>query len=391
MAIILTLILDSQKEKVGVKMAEEFFIQGNEACAKGALAAGCRFFAGYPITPSTEIAETLSRDLPKVGGSFVQMEDEIASAGAIIGASWGGAKAMTATSGPGISLMQENIGYAFMTETPIVFVNVQRGSPSTAQPTMAAQADMMQARWGSHGDYEPIALSPSSVQEFFDFTIKAFNLAEEYRVPVFVMADEIIGHMREKITVPENIEIVARKRPEKTDDYLPFENIENGTTPMPAFGDGFNVHVTGLTHDERGYPDTNTPETHEKLIKRICNKVLMNRDKICSVRSENCEDADIVIVSYGAPVRSVVEAVNKTDKKVGYIKIDTPWPFPDEQIKELTATASDVLVVEMNLGQMYYEVDRVVKDKNVHLLGKIGGALPTPDEILEEINKIGGN
>lgn len=374
-----------------LEMAEEFFVQGNEACAKGAIAAGCRFFAGYPITPSTEIAENLSIELPKVGGSFVQMEDEIASAGAIIGASWGGAKSMTATSGPGISLMQENIGYAFMTETPMVIVNVQRGSPSTAQPTMAAQADMMQARWGSHGDYEPIALSPSSVQEFFDFTIKAFNLAEEYRVPVFVMADEVIGHMREKITIPDEIEIVARTRPEKTDDYLLFKHVENGTTPMPAFGDGFDVHITGLTHDERGYPDTNTPETHETLIKRICNKVLMNRDKICSVQSKNCEDADVVIISYGAPVRSVVEAVGKTDKKVGYIKIDTPWPFPVEQIQELTANASDVLVVEMNLGQMYYEVDRVINDKNVHLLGKIGGLLPTPDEILDEIDKIGGN
>ena len=374
-----------------LEMAEESFVQGNEACAKGAIAAGCRFFAGYPITPSTEIAENLSIELPKVGGSFVQMEDEIASAGAIIGASWGGAKSMTATSGPGISLMQENIGYAFMTETPMVIVNVQRGSPSTAQPTMAAQADMMQARWGSHGDYEPIALSPSSVQEFFDFTIKAFNLAEEYRVPVFVMADEVIGHMREKITIPDEIEIVARTRPEKTDDYLPFKHVENGTTPMPAFGDGFDVHITGLTHDERGYPDTNTPETHETLIKRICNKVLMNRDKICSVQSKNCEDADVVIISYGAPVRSVVEAVGKTDKKVGYIKIDTPWPFPVEQIQELTANASDVLVVEMNLGQMYYEVDRVINDKNVHLLGKIGGLLPTPDEILDEIDKIGGN
>ena len=374
-----------------LEMAEEFFVQGNEACAKGAIAAGCRFFAGYPITPSTEIAENLSIELPKVGGSFVQMEDEIASAGAIIGASWGGAKSMTATSGPGISLMQENIGYAFMTETPMVIVNVQRGSPSTAQPTMAAQADMMQARWGSHGDYEPIALSPSSVQEFFDFTIKAFNLAEEYRVPVFVMADEVIGHMREKITIPDEIEIVARTRPEKTDDYLPFKHVENGTTPMPAFGDKFDVHITGLTHDERGYPDTNTPETHETLIKRICNKVLMNRDKICSVQSKNCEDADVVIISYGAPVRSVVEAVGKTDKKVGYIKIDTPWPFPVEQIQELTANASDVLVVEMNLGQMYYEVDRVINDKNVHLLGKIGGLLPTPDEILDEIDKIGGN
>ena len=207
--------------------------------------------------------------------------------------------------------MQENIGYAFMTETPIVIVDVQRGSPSTAQPTMAAQGDMMQARWGSHGDYEPIALSPSSVQEFFDFTIKAFNLAEEYRCPVFVMADEVIGHMREKIVVEDNIEIVPRKRPEKTDDYLPFENIENGTTPMPAFGDGFNIHVTGLTHDERGYPDTNTPETHDKLIPRICDKVLNNKDKICSVRSENCEDADVIIVSYGAPVRSAIEAVQK--------------------------------------------------------------------------------
>ena len=376
-------------------MAEEFFIQGNEACAKGAIAAGCRFFAGYPITPSTEVAETLARELPKVGGSFVQMEDEIASAGAIIGGSWGGTKSMTATSGPGISLMQENIGYAFMTETPIVIVDVQRGSPSTAQPTMASQSDMMQARWGSHGDYEPIALSPSSVQEFFDFTIKAFNLAEEYRCPVLVMADEVIGHMREKIVVDDNIEVVARKKPEKTDDYLPFENIENGTTPMPAFGDGFNIHVTGLTHDERGYPDTNTPETHYKLIKRICDKVLNNKDKICSVKSEGCEDADIIIVSYGAPVRSAVEAVNRAranNQKVGYVKIDTPWPFPDEQLKEITKNASDVLVVEMNLGQMYYEVDRVLgKDVNVHLMGVIGGLLPTPDEILDEINKIGGN
>ena len=376
-------------------MAEEFFIQGNEACAKGAIAAGCRFFAGYPITPSTEVAETLARDLPKVGGSFVQMEDEIASAGAIIGGSWGGTKSMTATSGPGISLMQENIGYAFITETPIVIVDVQRGSPSTAQPTMAAQGDMMQARWGSHGDYEPIALSPSSVQEFFDFTIRAFNLAEEYRCPVFVMADEVIGHMREKIVVEDDIEIVARKSPEKTDDYLPFENIENGTTPMPAFGEGFNIHVTGLTHDERGYPDTNNPETHDKLVQRICDKVLNNRDKICSVQSENCEDADIVIVSYGGPVRSAVEAVNKAranNQKVGYVKIDTPWPFPDEQLKELTKNASDVIVVEMNLGQMYYEVDRVLKrDANVHLMGVIGGLLPTPDEILDEINRIGGN
>ena len=376
-------------------MSEEFFIQGNEACAKGALKAGCRFFAGYPITPSTEVAETLARELPKVGGSFVQMEDEIASAGAIIGGSWGGTKSMTATSGPGLSLMQENIGYAFITETPIVVVDVQRGSPSTGQPTMAAQGDMMQARWGSHGDYEPIALSPSSVQEFFDFTIKAFNLAEQFRTPVFVMADEVIGHMREKITVEDDIEIVARKRPEDKDNFLPFKNVENGTNPMPSFGDGFNIHVTGLTHDERGYPDTNDPKTHHEFVQRLCDKILNNRDKICSVKSGECEDAETIIVSYGAPVRSAIEAVEKAraeGKKVGYVKIDTPWPFPEEQIQELCANASNVLVVEMNLGQMFYEVDRVLrKDTDVHLLGVIGGLLPTPDEILSKIDEIGGN
>lgn len=376
-------------------MVEELFVQGNEACAKGAIKAGCRFFAGYPITPSTEVAENLAKDLPTVGGSFVQMEDEIASAGAIIGGSWGGSKSMTATSGPGFSLMQENIGYAFITETPIVIVNVQRGSPSTGQPTMAAQADMMQARWGSHGDYEPIALAPSSVQEFFDFTIKAFNLSEEYRTPVFVMADEVIGHMREKIVIGDDIEIVPRTMPNKEENYLPFKNVENGTNPMPSFGEGFNIHVTGLTHDERGYPDTNSPETHTELVQRLCDKILNNKDKICSVVSEGCEDADIVVVSYGAPVRSVITAVKKAQeegKKVGYIKIDTPWPFPDEQIAELVGDASDVIVVEMNLGQMYYEVDRVLDSKvNTHLIGIIGGLLPTPDEILSKIEEIGGN
>ena len=375
-------------------MAEELFIQGNEACAKGAIKAGCRFFAGYPITPSTEVAETLARELPKVGGSFVQMEDEIASAGAIIGASWGGTKSMTATSGPGLSLMQENIGYAFMSETPIVVVDVQRGSPSTAQPTMASQSDMMQARWGSHGDYEPIVLSPSRVQEFFDFTVKAFNLAEEYRVPVYVMSDEIIGHMREKIVIGDDIEIVARKRPE-SDDYLPFKNVENGTNPMPSFGDGFNVHVTGLTHDERGYPDTNDPDTHDKLVQRICDKILNNRDKICSVQSEGCEDADTVIIAYGAPFRSVTEAVRiarNDGKKVGYIKLDTPWPFPESQVLDLAGNAKNVLVVELNLGQIFYEVDRVLRrDTNVHLMGQIGGTMPTPEEIVAEINRIGGN
>ena len=374
-------------------MAEELFIQGNEACAKGAVAAGCRFFAGYPITPSTEIAETLARDLPKVGGSFVQMEDEIASIGAVIGASWGGTKSMTATSGPGLSLMQENIGYAFISETPLVIVDVQRGSPSTAQPTMGAQGDMMQARWGSHGDYEPIALSPASVEEFFYFTIKAFNLAEKYRVPVFLMADETMGHMREKMRIDEDkIDIIPRKRPELSDDYLPFKNVENGTNPMPSFGDGFNVHVTGLTHDERGYPDTNDPDTHDKLVQRICDKILNNRDDISSVFHQFCDDADTIIISYGSPIRSAIEAVlkiRKEGKKVGYIKIDTPWPFPEKQILELTEGAKHVIVVEMNLGQMFWEVERLLKGKtSVHFMGKIGGLLPTPEEIISQIKNV---
>lgn len=373
-------------------MVEERFVQGNEACALGAIAAGCRFFAGYPITPSTEIAEQMSILLPKYGGSFVQMEDEIASVGAIIGASWSGMKSMTATSGPGISLMQENIGYGFISETPIVIINVQRGSPSTAQPTMSAQADIMQARWGSHGDYEPIALAPSSVQEFFDFTIKAFNLAEKYRLPVTILADEVVGHMREKLVIPDSVDIVKRIRPEMSDDYLPFDAPENGTTPMPAFGDGFNIHVTGLTHDERGYPDTNTPETHAKLVGRLCDKVLNNRGDICSVKKELCDDADIVIVSYGSPYRSVGSAVKQAREegiKVGSLKIDTPWPFPEEEVLEIAKSASDIIVPEMNLGQLVHEVERVAGgEANVHLIGKIGGVLHKPEEILAKIREI---
>ncbi|MCI6775176.1 2-oxoacid:acceptor oxidoreductase subunit alpha [Methanobrevibacter boviskoreani] len=377
-------------------MVENLFIQGNEACALGAIKGGCRFFAGYPITPSTEVAENLARLLPKYGGSFVQMEDEISSMGAVIGASWGGTKSMTATSGPGISLMQENLGYAFMTETPLVIVDVQRGSPSTGQPTMASQSDMMQARWGSHGDYEPIALSPSSVQEYFDFTIKAFNLAERYRVPVFLLTEESIGHMREKITIPEEVKITARKEPTMdTDTFLPFKNRKNATNPMPAFGDGYNVHVSGLTHDERGYPDTNNPKTHARLVKRLCNKVLKNRDKITHVKGEYLDDADIVIVAYGAPVRSTITAVKEAREegiKAGYLKIDTPWPFPDEKVKAVCESAKHVIVPEMNLGQMVHEVERVSQgDAEVHLLSKIGGELHKPGEILSVIKSVGGN
>ena len=383
-------------------MVKELFIQGNEACAHGAIKAGCRFFAGYPITPSTEVAESVARFLPKHGGSFVQMEDEIAAIGAIIGASWGGLKTMTSTSGPGFSLMQENIGYAHITETPLVVIDVQRGGPSTGQPTMASQGDMMQARWGSHGDYEPIAISPSSVQEFFDFTIKAFNLAEEYRTPVIITADEVIGHMREKILIPDSVDIRKRTMPKESPDefssdnpYLPFKE-DNEINPMAPFGEGYNIPVTGLTHNERGYPDSSDPEAHTKLITRLCNKILNNREKITSTHERFCDDADTILISYGAPVRSVctaMELARKEGLKVGSIKIDTPWPFPQTQILKAAETAKNLIVVEMNLGQMVHEVERVAgfvegKRPNVHLISKIGGELHKPHEILSKIKEI---
>lgn len=371
---------------------EQFFIQGNEACARGAIEAGCRFFAGYPITPSTEIAEDMALMLPKEGGVFIQMEDEISTLGAVIGAVWGGQRGMTATSGPGFSLMQEHIGFAAMTETPLVIVNMQRGSPSTGQPTMASQSDMMQARWGSHGDYEIIALSPSSVQECFDFTVEAFNLAEKYRVPVMVMSDEMVGHMREKITIPEKVNIIYRQMPEEgPEEYLPFKAPSDGTPPMPAFGDGYKIHITGLTHDERGYPDASNPQTHSKLVNRLCNKIRKHTDEIVRVKEEFTEDADVIVLSYGAPARSALTAVKNAREqniKAGFIKLETVWPFPEKLIKEASSNAQRVIVVEMNLGQIYYEVERVLPDKKVELLPKIGGEVQLPTEILDKIQDI---
>ncbi len=372
--------------------SEQFFIQGNEACARGAIEAGCRFFAGYPITPSTEIAEDMALFLPKKGGSFIQMEDEISALGAVIGAVWTGLKGMTATSGPGFSLMQEHIGYAVMTETPLVIVNMQRGSPSTGQPTMASQSDMMQARWGSHGDYEIIALSPSSVQECFDFTVEAFKLAEKYRVPVMVMSDEIVGHMREKITIPEEVDIIYRQMPEEgPETFLPFKAPEDGTSPMPAFGDGYKMHITGLTHDERGYPDASNPEAHSKLVTRLCNKIRKHTDEIARIEKDFTEDAEIIVLSYGAPARSALTAVKNARKqgiKVGFIKLDIVWPFPEKLVKEAVANAQKVVVVEMNLGQIYFEVQRILRDKDVELLPKIGGEMHLPTEIMDKIKDI---
>jgi 2-oxoglutarate ferredoxin oxidoreductase subunit alpha len=371
---------------------EQLFIQGNEACARGAIEAGCRFFAGYPITPSTEIAEDMALLLPRKGGSFIQMEDEIAALGAVIGAVWTGLKGMTATSGPGFSLMQEHIGYAVMTETPLVIVNMQRGSPSTGQPTMASQSDMMQARWGSHGDYEIIALSPSSVQECFDFTVEAFNLAEKYRVPVMVMSDEIVGHMREKITIPEKVDRIPRKMPDEgPETFLPFKAPKDGTSAMPSFGDGYKMHITGLTHDERGYPDASSPEAHSKLVNRLCDKIKNHTEDIVRIKKEFTEDAEVVILSYGAPARSVLTAVKKARKediKAGFIKLEIIWPFPEKLIKEATTKADKIIMVEMNLGQILYEVERVLKDKEVILLPKIGGEIHQPQEILDKIEQI---
>lgn len=372
--------------------SKKFFIQGNEACARGAIEAGCRFFAGYPITPSTEIAEDMAILLPKEGGSFIQMEDEIGALGAVIGAVWTGLKGMTATSGPGFSLMQEHIGYAAMTETPLVIVNMQRGSPSTGQPTMASQSDMMQARWGSHGDYEIIALSPSSVQECFDFTAEAFNLAEKYRVPVMVMSDEIVAHMREKITIPEKVEIIPRQMPDEGHEtFLPYKATPDGTSPMPAFGDGYKMHITGLTHDEKGYPDASNPEAHSKLVNRLCNKIRKHTNDIVRIKKEFTEDAEIIVLSYGAPARSALTAVKNARKdgiKAGFIKLETVWPFPEEMVKDLALNADKVIVVEMNLGQIYYEVERVLPNKIVELMPKIGGEMHLPSEIFDKINKL---
>ena len=366
-----------------------YFWQGNEACAYGAVVAGCRFFAGYPITPSSEIAEHLSRLLPLVDGVFIQMEDELASINAIIGASWAGAKAMTATSGPGFSLMQESIGYAFMTETPCVIVNVQRAGPSTGQATKAAQGDVMQARWGTHGDHSAIVLSPNSVQEMFEQTIRAFNLAEKYRVPVVVLADEVMGHMREKIHIPplEKIEVINRKTPSKGGDV--FFGLKE-VAPMPAVGKGFNVAVTGSTHDERGVRFTADPEVHRRLVTNLVKKIEDNKDDIIEVEAYNLEDCEVAVVCFGCTSRTVYEAVEEAEKKgvnVGYLRLKTLWPFPAETVRRLAEHVEKIIVPEMNLKQIFYEVERAACGKaEVVSVNKIGGGeMIFPEELVEEV------
>ncbi|HNT03779.1 MAG TPA: 2-oxoacid:acceptor oxidoreductase subunit alpha [Bacillota bacterium] len=369
-------------------------MQGNEACVEGAIAAGMRFYAGYPITPSTEIAELSAERLPLVGGRFMQMEDEIGGMAAIIGASLTGAKSMTATSGPGFSLKQENIGYASIAEVPCVIVNVQRGGPSTGMPTSPAQGEIMQARWGTHGDHPVIALTPSSVRETFDLTIKAFNFAEKYRTPVILLMDEVIGHMREKVQLPDPSEIVIidRKRPDcSSEEYLPYEADNDLVPPMADFGTGYRYHVTGLVHDETGFP-SNSTAVADKLIRRLSNKIEIHRDEIESWEEENTEDAEVLILSYGCVARSSKSAMNilrGRGIKVGTFRPITIWPFPEKRLRELAAKVKTIVVPEMNLGQLVLEVERICGcNAKIEKLNKVSCEIIYPEEIVSKIEEV---
>jgi 2-oxoglutarate ferredoxin oxidoreductase subunit alpha len=374
-------------------MTGAHFLNGDVACAEGAIAAGCRFFAGYPITPATEIAEHLSERMPEFGGIYVQMEDEIASMAAVIGASYSGLKAMTATSGPGFSLMQENIGLAVMTEAPCVVVDVMRGGPSTGQPTLPGQQDVMQAKWGSHGDYGIIALTPSSVQEMFDLTVEAFNLSETYRVPTLLMGDEIVGHMWEKVVIPpaDKIRLVNRKKPNvPPEKYMPFKPDEDLVPPMACFGEGYHFHATGLTHNEHGYPRTSSSEVQSNLVRRLCDKIEKNADKIVRVEEVMLEDADIVVVAYGIVARAALSAIKKAREKgikAGLLRLITLWPFAEEHVAKAARQAQAIVVPEMNCGQMVREVERAAKETPVVFLSKLGEEPHTPLEILEAIRR----
>jgi 2-oxoglutarate ferredoxin oxidoreductase subunit alpha len=379
------------------------FMLGDHACAEGAILAGCRFFAGYPITPATEIAERMSLRLPQIGGTYVQMEDELASMNAILGGSWAGVKSMTATSGPGFSLMMENLGLGIMLETPCVLVNVQRGGPSTGLPTLVGQSDMMQARWGSHGDYEIIALSPTSPQELFDLTIHAFNLSEKYRIPVLVMTDAEVGHMTEKVIIPppEEVEIVDRSQvlrgdiePDHFRIYRDSSKGGNGyISPMVAAGEGYRIHVTGLTHDERGYP-VMTAQAHEWNVNRLIEKIRKHRDDIIQIEEQYTEDAEVIVVSYGISARTSLWPVQQAREegiRVGYLKLITVWPFPEERIRQLAKGIRAFVVPEINMGQIGREVERCAAGQ-AQVLGANcpGGDVLEPEYVLNIIRKAAG-
>jgi 2-oxoglutarate ferredoxin oxidoreductase subunit alpha len=369
-------------------------IAGNEACAEGAIAAGCRFFAGYPITPSSEIAEYLSRKFPLIGGRFIQMEDEIGAMGAVIGAALVGMKAMTATSGPGFSLKQENIGYAAMAEVPCVVVDVQRGGPSTGTPTLPAQMDVQQARWGSHGDRGVIALTASSAQETFEQTIRAFNLAETYMTPVILLIDEITGHTTEKVSLPDydSVEKLDRKRPsDPPETYLPYRHTDECIPILAPFGTGYRYNVTGLCHNETGFP-TNDPKEIERLILRLTDKIVKHREKIIHCKRLMLDDAEIAIFAYGSVARSARQAVFRLREegiKVGLLEPTVLWPFPSEIVLEIANQVDFFLVAEMNLGQMAREVELASKCKTqIHKLNRVDGDPISPPQIIEKIKGV---
>ncbi len=369
----------------------EFFMSGNYACAEGALAAGCRFYGGYPITPSSEIAEHMSRRLPQVGGHYLQMEDEIGSIAAVLGASNAGVKSMTATSGPGFSLMMENIGLGVITETPCVIVNVQRAGPSTGIPTLIGQSDMMQARWGSHGDYEIIAYSPNSVQEMFDLTIKAFNMAEKYRTPTFLMADQVVAHMTSKLVIPtpEKIEMVNRRKPVKSDqNFIPFD-FSQDYPPMAVAGEGFHVNVDSLTHDERGYPSLDH-SVSKRMLNHLTGKIQNHLDDIIEVEKYLTEDAEIIVVAYGSTSRSALRAVKEArqrGRKVGLVRLITPWPFPSKEIERLSTKAKAMIVPEVNYGQIEHTVREFAECPVIAAHYAVGALIP-PQEIYSALEAV---
>ncbi len=364
-------------------------MQGNTAIAYGAIAAGCRFFAGYPITPSTEVAELMARELPRVGGKFIQMEDEIASMAAIIGASIGGLKSMTATSGPGFSLMQENIGYAVMTEVPCVVVNVQRLGPSTGGPTSASQGDMLQARWGTHGDHNIIVLCPVSVRQSFDLTVAAFNLSEKFRTPVLLMTDEIIGHMREPVDLPDfnTIQAFERVVTDSPEDYIPYRNFPGDVPPMASFGTGYRYHVTGLYHDPMGFPTQRLDEI-EAWTERHERKFIEHLDEIILIDEDKMDGARVAVVSYGASARSARHAVKQARQqgnKISLLSLLTIWPFAEEAIERLADEVERIIVPEMNQGQIAREVERIAGRKKVTRVNRTNGEMVTPQMILDAI------
>jgi 2-oxoglutarate ferredoxin oxidoreductase subunit alpha len=368
----------------------QYFLQGNEACVEGAIVAGVRFFAGYPITPSTEIAEGLARRLTGDDGVFLQMEDEIACISAVIGASWGGVKSMTATSGPGFSLMQEAIGYAAMSETPVVIVNVMRGGPSTGQPTRASQGDVMQTKWGSHGDYQVIAFAPASVQEMFDLTVEAFNYAEKYRVPAFLLSDAEVGHMRGPLTIPDKIRIVNRKEKGIKRSDEAYDISDELVHPFPVFGKGHKTMITGMTHAEDSRIEPEDPKIHQELVKRLSEKVLMNRKDI-NKWEVMCPGSKTMVVSYGAASLGAMEVASQDDR-IGLLRLKTIWPFPEEPLAEIASQCDRMLVCEMNLGQLYGDIKRVALEagcRKVELLSKIGGDPPTPSEVRHKLHEMG--